>query len=199
MRRLSQLVFALWALSLSGCIFQNVSAEERLRDAVVGYNQETRWNRIDLAQQRVAPAIRGEFRMRHHRWGRRIRVADLDILDVSVRGDEREVATAIVEIRWYDERTMIIADTIVAQDWERVPGGYLLIAETVREGDPELLEIPPELLAAQEEAEEAAREAAEAAERGDDADADASVDEEDADDEEGEPEWNEPPAQHAAR
>ena len=129
-----------------GCILQNISPEERLRDAVVGYNDETRWNRLDLAQQRVTPMKRGEFRLRHYRWGRDIQIADLDILDVQVRGEDRDNATSIVQIRWYDQSTMLLADTVVAQEWERVTGGYILTAEDVREGDETLLEIPEQLL-----------------------------------------------------
>ena len=131
---LSSLLLCVLSVSAAGCIFQNISPEERLRDAVVGYNDETRWTRLDLAQQRVTPAQRGEFRMRHYRWGRDIQIADLDILDVQVRGEDRDQATSIVHIRWYDQRTMLLADTVVGQEWERVTGGYLLVAEQVRDG-----------------------------------------------------------------
>lgn len=141
LRPLPLLAFAL----ASGCIFQNVGSEEKLRDAVMGYNDETRWNRMDLAQQRVVPTRRGEFRLRHHRWGREFQIADMDILDVQVSGEEQENAISIVQIRWYDQRTMLIADTIVAQEWERVTGGYILVDEQVRDGNPTLLEIPENL------------------------------------------------------
>lgn len=146
MRRLLRPLPLLAFVLASGCIFQNVGSEEKLRDAVVGYNDETRWNRLDLAQQRVIPTKRGEFRLRHHRWGRDIQIADMDILDVQVSGEEQENAISIVQIRWYDQRTMLIADTIVAQEWERVTGGYILVDEQVREGNATLLEIPASLL-----------------------------------------------------
>lgn len=147
MRRLLRPLPLLAFVLASGCIFQNVGSEEKLRDAVVGYNDETRWNRLDLAQLRVTPARRGEFRMRHHRWGRDIQIADMDILDVQVSGEEQENAISVVHISWYNQSTMMIADTIVAQEWERVTGGYILIDETVREGNETLLEIPEHLLA----------------------------------------------------
>jgi hypothetical protein len=146
MRRLLRPLPLLAFVLASGCIFQNVGSEEKLRDAVVGYNDETRWNRMDLAQLRVTPARRGDFRLRHHRWGRDIQIADMDILDVQVSGEEQENATSVVHISWYDQSTMMIADTIVAQEWERVTGGYILVEETVREGNGTLLEIPPHLL-----------------------------------------------------
>ena len=145
MRRLLRPLPLLAFVLASGCIFQNVGSEEKLRDAVMGYNDETRWNRMDLAQQRVVPTRRGEFRLRHHRWGREFQIADMDILDVQVSGEDQENAISIVQIRWYDQRTMLIADTIVAQEWERVTGGYILVDEQVRDGNPTLLEIPENL------------------------------------------------------
>lgn len=146
MRRLLRPLPLIAFVLTSGCIFQNIGSEEKLRDAVVGYNDETRWNRMDLAQLRVTPARRGDFRLRHHRWGRDIQIADMDILDVQVSGEEQENALSVVHISWYDQRTMMIADTIVAQEWERVTGGYILIEERVREGSAALLEIPEHLL-----------------------------------------------------
>ena len=145
MRRLLRPLPLLAFVLASGCIFQNVGSEEKLRDAVMGYNDETRWNRMDLAQQRVVPTRRGEFRLRHHRWGREFQIADMDILDVQVSGEDQENAISIVQIRWYDQRTMLIADTIVAQEWERVTGGYILVDEQVRDGNPTLFEIPENL------------------------------------------------------
>ena len=44
MRRLLRPLPLLAFVLASGCIFQNVGSEEKLRDAVVGYNDETRWN-----------------------------------------------------------------------------------------------------------------------------------------------------------
>jgi hypothetical protein len=151
MRRLLRPLPLLAFVLASGCIFQNVGSEEKLRDAVVGYNDETRWNRLDLAQLRVTPARRGDFRMRHYRWGRDIQIADMDILDVQVSGEEHENAISVVHISWYNQSTMMIADTIVAQEWERVTGGYILIDETVREGNETLLEIPEHLLSDEDE------------------------------------------------
>lgn len=159
MRRLLRPLPLLAFVLTSGCIFQNIGSEEKLRDAVVGYNDETRWNRMDLAQLRVTPARRGDFRLRHHRWGRDIQIADMDILDVQVSGEEQENAISVVHISWYDQSTMTISDTIVAQEWERVTGGYILIEETVREGSEALLEIPAHLLPEAGEEGEGAEEA----------------------------------------
>src|SRR6478672_3886228 len=87
--------------SLSGCILQNLGTEERLRDAVVGYNDECRWGRIDLAAQRVMPAYRDRFRLSHHNWGRDYQIADSEIVHVETSGEEQEDAISTVIVRWY--------------------------------------------------------------------------------------------------
>lgn len=126
---------------LSGCMFTGASAQETLRDAVVGINDEIRWNRMDLAVQRVTPGYRGEFRATHHDWHREIEIADSEIVHVEM-GAEREEAASIVTFRWYRYSSMTLEETTIRQHWEKVPGGYLLTEEMVVEGEDALLEIP---------------------------------------------------------
>lgn len=149
---------ALLALLAQGCILQNLSTSERLRDAVVGFNDECRWARTDLAVQRVVPDFRSDFRLSHLAWGRSIQIADQEILNVDASADEEnESAISYVAIRWYDTNGMILADTVLRQQWTRVRGGFLLVREEVVEGDPRLLAMPerPEGEAAPSEGEDA--------------------------------------------
>ncbi|MAQ17990.1 MAG: hypothetical protein CMN30_24735 [Sandaracinus sp.] len=125
----------------SGCIFNNVSAEERLRDSVVGLNDEVRWNRMDLATQRVAPAYRSEFSLTHHEWHERMQIADSEIIHVQV-GETRDEAMAYVTVRWYDQSTMLVAETTIEQKWEKEGRGYILADEGIRSGDARLLALP---------------------------------------------------------
>lgn len=141
MRALPILALALF----SGCVFNNVSAEEKLRDSVVGLNEEIRWNRLDLATARVAPEFRGEFRRTHADWHRGFELADHEIIDVQTAGEDRERATSFVTFRWYDMRTMLLAETTVKQEWRRTINGYWLISEAVTDGNSRLLEIPERL------------------------------------------------------
>jgi hypothetical protein len=143
MRALPILALALF----SGCVFNNVSAEEKLRDSVVGLNEEIRWNRLDLATARVAPEFRGEFRRTHADWHRGFELADHEIIDVQTAGEDRERATSFVTFRWYDMRTMLLAETTVKQEWRRTINGYWLISEAVTDGNSRLLEIPERLRA----------------------------------------------------
>ena len=127
----------------AGCVFQNLSPTERLKDAVYGLNSETRWGRMDLAIQRVVPAYRAEFEATHSRWGKSIRIADVDITNVETAGEDNESAVSYVSIRWYDARTLLMSDTVVAQTWKKVKGTYGLTGEAVRSGSPALLQTPP--------------------------------------------------------
>jgi hypothetical protein len=131
---------------LGGCMLQNLSKEERLRDSVVGYNDECRWGRIDLAAQRVMPTYRTTFRLSHHGWGRDFQIADSELIHVETAGEDSEVAISTVIVRWYDQRTMLLATSTLRQSWKKVRGGYILLEEAVVAGDTALLEIPPELL-----------------------------------------------------
>jgi len=131
---------ALLALA-QGCIFNNVSTEETLRDAVVGLNDEVRWDRMDLATQRVAPTFRTAFSLTHHDWHQGMQIADSEIVHVQV-GEDKEDAKAFIKIRWYDLRTMLVAETTLEQKWKKVGRTFVLIAEEVRAGDPRLIELP---------------------------------------------------------
>ena len=132
-------------VALSGCVFNNVSAEEKLRDSVVGLNEEVRWNRLDLATARVDPQFRGQFRRTHADWHRGFEIADHEIIDVAVAGEDRERATSFVTFRWYDMRTMLLAETTLKQEWRRTINGYWLVSEVVTDGSDRLLEIPERL------------------------------------------------------
>ncbi|MEM9073278.1 MAG: hypothetical protein AAGE52_32535 [Myxococcota bacterium] len=132
------------ALSFTGCVFNNISAEEKLRDSVVGLNDEVRWNRLDLATLRVAAPYKLQFRATHHGWHRDFQIADSEIIQVEV-GDNRDSATSFVTVSWYDHATMILHDTTLRQRWNRTINGYMLTEEKVTDGNERLLEIPESL------------------------------------------------------
>jgi hypothetical protein len=68
-----------------------------------------------------------------------------------------------VVVRWYDQRSMLLADTTLRQRWEKVRGGYILLEELVVDGNAGLLEIPEALLPSEDEAEPEEPSAAEGA------------------------------------
>jgi len=152
MRATHLLSLALLASTLAGCMFQNVSTGERLRDAVTGINDEMRWSRMDLAIQRVHPTFKEEYAQTHYRWGEIIQIADMDLLNVQLEEDG-DAAMSIVAVSWYRYDTMTLHRTVIRQQWVLVGGAFALEAERVLNGEERLLEPPP----LEEEEEEAER------------------------------------------
>ena len=122
-------------------MFQNLTPTRQLTEQVYALNDETRWARIDLAADRVAPVYRPRFATTHARWGREIQIADTDLTHVQLAADE-ETATSLVAVSWYDNATMIVRASVLRQHWVKIDGGYLLDGEEVVEGDETLLHRP---------------------------------------------------------
>ncbi|MDH3728114.1 MAG: hypothetical protein OER77_11340, partial [Myxococcales bacterium] len=51
-------------------------------------------------------------------------------------------ALSRVAVRWYDHETMVIAQTVIRQSWQKHKQTFLLINESVESGHPGLLAIP---------------------------------------------------------
>ena len=130
-------------LVMSGCLLQNLSPETRLRDSVIELNEGTRWGRMDVAAGYVTPAFQNQFRLTHLRWGRDIQIADSEILEVNANTEEDgSGASSRVVVRWYDQSTMVIAQTVLQQAWQKHKQAFLLTSESVESGHPGLLAIP---------------------------------------------------------
>lgn len=137
------LLLLLCAPLLGGCLFHNISPGERLRDAVVGLNDQARWTRMDLAVENVSPTFRPEWRRTRHDWGRNIQIGDVEIMDVTMAADTDQ-AVSVVAVSWYRYDTMTLRRTVLRQEWEHGSGTYFLLAESVVDGDPALIAPPPE-------------------------------------------------------
>ena len=130
-------------VGLSGCLLQNLSPETRMRDAVIELNEGARWGRMDVASGHVAPGFRPQFQASHIRWGRDIQIADTEILGMSPHTDEDgSGAFSRIAVRWYDESTMVLANTVIRQTWQKHKQTFLLTSESVESGHPGLLMIP---------------------------------------------------------
>lgn len=141
MRALLGFFSVLVMLSTSGCIFQNLSPTRQLTDQVYALNDETRWARVDLATERVAPAYRETFLMAHRMWGHDIQIADSDTTHVHI-SDDMQTATSLVTISWYGRSTLDLRATVLRQHWAFTGGGFALDEETVVGGDADLLDLP---------------------------------------------------------
>lgn len=142
-RALATLVFVVFSASYAGCIFQHMSPERQLTDQAYAYNDEIRWSRIDLAAQRVHSDYRGTFLASHAEWGSEIMIADADMTNVSFE-DGQGAATTLVRFAWYDQRTMEVTGTIVAQHWTMTDNGFQLDGEEIVSGEGRLLILPEE-------------------------------------------------------
>jgi len=141
-------------VGLSGCLLQNLSPEVRMRDAVLELNEGARWGRMDVASGYVAPNFRPQFQASHVRWGRDIQIADTEIIGMNPETDEEgEGAYSRIAVRWYDQSTMVLSNTVIRQTWQKHKQTFLLTSESVESGHPGLLMIPEgvQVVATQEE------------------------------------------------
>jgi hypothetical protein len=122
---------------------QNLSPETRMRDSVIELNEGARWGRMDVASGHVALPFRTQFKLSHMRWGGDIQIADTEILGMNPETDEEGAgAFSRVAVRWYDQSTMVLADTVIRQTWQKHKQTFLLTNESIESGHPGLLVIP---------------------------------------------------------
>ena len=130
-------------IGISGCLMQNLSPETRMRDSVIELNEGARWGRMDVASGHVAVPFRTQYKLSHMRWGRDIQIADTEILGMNPHTDEEgEGAFSRVAVRWYDQNTMVLANTVIRQTWQKHKQTFLLTNESIESGHPGLLVIP---------------------------------------------------------
>jgi len=130
-------------IGISGCLIQNLSPETRMRDSVIELNEGARWGRMDVASGHVSPPFRTQFKLSHMRWGRDIQIADTEILGMNPETDEEGAgAFSRVAVRWYDQSTMVLANTVIRQTWQKHKQTFLLTNESIESGHPGLLVIP---------------------------------------------------------
>jgi len=122
----------------------HLSPSSRLNESVHWMNDAARWGRIDLAIQYVEPAFRDRFLQTHQQWGRKIKVADVDLVRIEVDpiSDDVDKAVVLVSYSWYKLDTMTLHQTVIRQFWRDIEGDYRLGAEDVFEGDPFLIAMP---------------------------------------------------------
>ena len=138
-----QLWLAAALIGISGCLIQNLSPETRMRDSVIELNEGARWGRMDVASGHVAPPFQNQYKLSHMRWGRDIQIADSEILGMNPDTDEEgKGAFSRVAVRWYDQSTMVLANTVIRQTWQKLKQTFILTNESVESGHPGLLVIP---------------------------------------------------------
>jgi hypothetical protein len=124
------------ALALAACIPLPTPAS-RLSESASEFNDAARFGRLDIASEHVREIAREEFSKKHARWGKQIRVVDLEMTGMRMRKDGD--ADVFISVTWQrpDETTM--RSTEVAQRWTSTRGSWAIISEEERAGDKGLL------------------------------------------------------------
>lgn len=128
MRRL----LPLFLLALAGCL-SPPGAAERATDAARDLNLAARFGRMDVAIELTNPAVRKQFAEHRAKWGKEIRVLDVEMGGLNmVSGDRADVE---VDYSWTRLTDGTLRTTRVAQEWRDNGGGFLLARERRLSGD----------------------------------------------------------------
>lgn len=129
MRRLLAVVLA---VATQGCLALPPTSAERLNQAAFQLNSATRFGRMDVAADSVATEARMEFGKRHRRWGRDIRIVDLELEGVEMISSE--AAQVAIVISWHRLNDPTIEATSITQRWVQSTADWRLAEETVTNG-----------------------------------------------------------------
>lgn len=126
------------ALSLSallcGCPFGHESPPARAQEAATELNLNTRFGRMELASEHVAPKEREAFLERRRTWGSSVRVADYEVAGFHMmKGDED--AEMLIKVAWYRIDQGDLRSTTIKQKWHDFKGDWRLVDETRADGD----------------------------------------------------------------
>ena len=126
------LVFPLLAACLnqptSGALVQQTAQE---------LNVNTRFGRLELASENVAPTYRDRFAELHREWGGNVRIADTELSGLTMKGPEE--ALVLVRVAWFKVDEGDLRGTTVKQSWKSQKGTWLLASEERGSGDLGLL------------------------------------------------------------
>lgn len=132
MRASLVVALAVSSLVLLGCPGHQ-SPPARAQEAATELNLNTRFGRMELAAERVAPTAREAFLSRRKAWGANVRVADYELAGFQMKGDAD--AEMLVKVAWYriDEGDLRV--TMLKQKWHDFKGDWRLIDESRADGD----------------------------------------------------------------
>ena len=104
---------------------------ERLSFSAYGLNNATRFGRLDVALSHVAAEEQGDFMHRHSKWGRDIRIVDLELQ--GLRLITPGTAEVQLTVSWHRLDQTTIRTSNLAQKWTQGKSGWELVEE-VRAG-----------------------------------------------------------------
>jgi hypothetical protein len=125
------------SLALLGCPVTHQSQPARAQEAATELNINTRFGRMELATERVAPSAREAFLTRRKTWGNAIRIADYELSSFKMKGEND--AEIRVKVAWYRIDQGDLRQTTLRQSWHDEKGEWRLVDETSADGDLGLL------------------------------------------------------------
>lgn len=136
--RLAPLAAALFASTvLLGCPAMHQTPGVKAQEAANELNVNTRFGRLELAAEKVAPKAKDAFFERRRGWGGRVRVADVELAGMKMKGEND--AEMFVKVAWYLVDEGDLHTTTLRQAWHDFKGDWKLVEETRTDGDVGLL------------------------------------------------------------
>lgn len=120
------------------CMLQQLTPSEQFRNAVLDFNEDLRWQRVDTATGFVAPSYRQRFGQAHRGWGDGLVIVDSEVQRINL-GDKRDKGESTVTFSWHGKSGMVLRQTTIAQRWKKKGRDFQLIEEKVLSGDDKLL------------------------------------------------------------
>lgn len=115
----------------------------RARDSIREFNTQTRFGRIELAAQNVAPEYQHAYAEHRRQWNALYHVTDVTLSELrEVPGDPPRM-DAVAQVAWYRSDVNEVDGTTVAQTWTARGGSYVLTEEHVLGGNPALFDPTP--------------------------------------------------------
>ena len=119
------------ALVMNACLVP--PPPERAATTARELNLASRFGRIDVAGNLTAEKERADFLSRRASWGRDVRIVDVELAGLEMRGADR--AEVQVDYAWMRIDENVVRTTRVAQDFRDAGRGFQLVAERCVAGD----------------------------------------------------------------
>ena len=111
---------------------------ERLSNSAYDCNIAMRFNRMDVATGYVAKTAQTDFAERHAKWGRALRIVDVELN--GMRMITSDVAEVNSGVSWHRANESVIRFSRVSQRWKESGNGWKLEEEMRVAGSPGLFE-----------------------------------------------------------
>jgi hypothetical protein len=134
------LALALALVASAGCFPPGANGGAKLAEVAYDMNVATRFGRIDIAMDHVAPTSVETFMAQHASWGRSLRVLDVEFAGVRMLPNGE--ARVDVLVMWQRVNGATLRTTQLAQTWRDHTGRWLVVKEEEAGGDTGLLDEP---------------------------------------------------------